>query len=235
MIFYRRWHRPLVLSFDLDDTLYDNTKTINYAEAYSRTLLGVTMLCGRKITDKEYSQTRDNILSILPEAQYDVSLLRYFIYRKLLIQAGWGKYKAAEEAKRQVDAFIKVRARIPLEEKNVAIIKELANYYPVYAVSNGNADISKTSLKGIFTDVLYPDVNLPGKPEPDIFIKIAALSGVPISSLCHIGDRGETDVCGAINAGALSIWCTSFRREANELRVLPHVESSLDELKSILL
>ena len=32
--FYKEWHRPQALSFDLDDTLYANDEVISAAEQY---------------------------------------------------------------------------------------------------------------------------------------------------------------------------------------------------------
>jgi FMN hydrolase / 5-amino-6-(5-phospho-D-ribitylamino)uracil phosphatase len=44
------------------------------------------------------------------------------------------------------------------------------------------------------------------KPDPAIFAEGARRLGVPLTDTCMVGDRLDTDVAGALNAGIPAIW-----------------------------
>jgi HAD superfamily hydrolase (TIGR01549 family) len=44
------------------------------------------------------------------------------------------------------------------------------------------------------------------KPDAAIFAEGARRLGVPLAQTCMVGDRLETDIAGALNAGILAIW-----------------------------
>jgi putative hydrolase of the HAD superfamily len=44
------------------------------------------------------------------------------------------------------------------------------------------------------------------KPDPAIYVEAARRLGVPLELSCMVGDRLDTDIAGAINAGIASVW-----------------------------
>jgi putative hydrolase of the HAD superfamily len=44
------------------------------------------------------------------------------------------------------------------------------------------------------------------KPDPAIFAEGARRLGVPLATTCMVGDRLDTDVAGALNAGIAAVW-----------------------------
>ena len=62
MIFYRQWHRPKVISFDLDDTLYNNKIVLNKAEPYILKMLGENYLDGYIPNNGEYFLRKNDVL-----------------------------------------------------------------------------------------------------------------------------------------------------------------------------
>ena len=57
MIFYRSWYRPKLISFDLDDTLYDNSQIIDYAEEYMKSYISFHYLKGDSLSEKTLTFT----------------------------------------------------------------------------------------------------------------------------------------------------------------------------------
>ncbi len=236
MIFYRDYVTPKVISFDLDDTLYDNAPVILYAENYIKEILGCRYLGGMPLDENLYYTTKKRILTLLPELVHDVSLVRYFVYEELLKQYGWGKYFAREKAAEMVDAFIKVRSRLPVSQNIVSFLQKIRKHYHVVAVSNGNADIDMTILKNNFDLVLHPTIDFHSKPKSDLFDYVSYFYKVPHNKILHVGDNTITDVFGTVNSGCQACWYTEYIRDFDEIKVLPHVEvSSLSDLSALLL
>ena len=112
MIFYRNWHKPKLLTIDLDDTLYDNGPVIARAEEYIKTKIGVEYLDGSRLSDSLYYAVRGKMLDVCPELEYDVSMLRYFIFKELLTGSGRTSDDACRLAEDLMHDFISVRSEI---------------------------------------------------------------------------------------------------------------------------
>lgn len=68
------------------------------------------------------------------------------------------------------------------------------------------------------------------KPDPAIYAEGARRLGVPLASTCMIGDRLDTDIAGAINAGIAAVWLRHPGAEAMAGVVPTYVISRLTEL-----
>jgi putative hydrolase of the HAD superfamily len=72
------------------------------------------------------------------------------------------------------------------------------------------------------------------KPDPAIYQEAARRLGVPLQASCMVGDRLETDIAGAINAGIPGIWLKP-RGAASIDGIRPaHVIETLSELPDVL-
>ena len=211
MIFYRDWHRPAVITVDLDDTLYDNTDIIKYAEYYIREKIGNDYLNGILLSEKLYKTLKSQIAGKCPQLINDVSLLRFFTYKEFLMQKGMMSSEAANIAVDLVNDFI------------ICWISAEYLVDPLIGLINGNANFDLAGYTGYFTDILYPNVNVTAKPHYSLFYQAAWLAGCEISGVCHIGDDAVTDIYGSISAGAMSVMQTQFRNDSRRLSVLPNV------------
>jgi putative hydrolase of the HAD superfamily len=71
------------------------------------------------------------------------------------------------------------------------------------------------------------------KPDPVIFLSVCTQAGCKPTELLHVGDSLETDVAGANNVGAVSVWLNRKDCE-NPGRIQPtHEIRSIAELPSI--
>lgn len=233
--FYKEWYRPQALSFDLDDTLYANDEVIAAAEQYMLDHISANYLGGALYTKSMYDEGRLRVLEIVPELVHDVSLLRFFIYQRLLLLHGSSLNKATADAMALMQEFVRVRSQVLVPTVSCEVVRELAFYYPIVALSNGNIDLRYTALKGVFLHEVRPNINLRSKPGKEIFSVVARTLSLPCSAICHIGDNEITDVQGAVQAGMSCIWQAGYKGAAINLTVLPHVKiTEIEELLPLL-
>lgn len=237
MIFWKRMQPFKVISFDLDDTLYDNVPIMYHAEeAFAE------LLCDRyrldpyardpvfwKIIKRTLSDENKELLD-------DVTLLRaqglikaFEILKKPLADG-------MQEALALVDEFVKIRSNFKVPVASCDLLSILAERYPLAALSNGNVDMQAIGIKDFFTFNLRPEFKgLKRKPSSDLFFKLASLCNVQPHEILHVGDEPSTDIKGAVEAGLQCAWLKggyagrslSFYR----LNLVPHVVlESLTEL-----
>ncbi len=233
MIFYRSWHKPLVLSFDLDDTLYDNQPIIDFAEKYTAKLLGIAFLGGKRLFEQDIVQVKKDLFAENPLLINDVTKTRYLVFKKLLRDFGYHDKAQDVIVQKMMECFLHVRSnRVQIQKKVIDILYTLKKRYPLIAISNGNMDVKQTSLAGIFEKVYNPNVNVFAKPSADLFNQAIKDYHIAPNMLCHIGDSGYTDILGGLNAGSQTVLVTSFRVDSYLL--LPHVEvKDIEELLTL--
>lgn len=77
-------------------------------------------------------------------------------------------------------------------------------------VGSGDLEVAQTLEKaglGGFIDALVSSRDFgPAKPDPAIYREGARRLGVPLELTCMVGDRLETDIQGALNAGIPGVW-----------------------------
>ena len=232
MRFYKRLSQVKVLSFDLDDTLYDNEPVIAAAEAWllqalknhrpESTLLGAESL----------TKIKRQILAIEPELSHDVSALRLRILTQGLHQQGMQPAAARTLAAEFYQGFLTERGKIQVPEISHQVLTELGQHYQLAVITNGNLPIANTALAPYFKLVLRAGIDGRMKPAPDMFNALALQAGVQVSEILPIGDHINTDVLGAVHAGCQAIWLNDQGRSAHDLQCLPHVE--LERLEQML-
>ena len=236
MRFYKRLMPVKVLSFDLDDTLYDNVPVIAAAEAGllqalknhslqqspESTLLDATNL----------AEIKRQILAVEPELSHDVSALRLRILNQGFCQLGLTEAAASNLAAEFYQGFLTERGKITVPAVSHQVLRELGQRYQLAVITNGNLPIEDTPLAPYFKTVLRAGIDGRMKPAADMFEKLAQQSGVQTSEILHIGDHINTDVLGAVHAGCQTIWLNDQGRSAADLQCLPHVE--LERLEQML-
>lgn len=101
-------------------------------------------------------------------------------------------------------------------------------------VGSGDAEVAdvleKVGLRG-FIDALVTSRDF-GKAKPDasIYAEAARRLGVPLEQTCMVGDRLDTDVAGALQAGIPGIWLQHPGAAAIDGITPTHVITRLSEL-----
>ncbi len=229
-----------VITFDLDNTLWDVEPALLRAEAAQRTWLDTHRPGCLDGMDREALwDFRQNVWHRHPALHHHVSNFRQQVLYELQRRAGYGERESWQGATAAFAEFLAERQQVELYAEALEVLEALANDYRLGALTNGNADIYKTDAGEYFDFAfLAEDLNA-SKPAPDMFEAAVQTAGVSAENIAHVGDNPEHDVLGAQRAGLRSIWMngrnqdwpaemTRADREITNLRELPAALASLN-------
>ena len=197
-----------LVSFDLDDTLWDNGNVLKEAEAAQWSFLDKKFpsINIKDISTGELTTQRENLLLEKPHLTNRISEFREQFILSILIKRGVKYQNAKWAASEAFERFLEQRHRIILDAQAIPMLTTLRQYFLVGAITNGNADVYKTELGRFFDFAWRAEQFGVSKPDPKLFHKAFAQAGVTADQVIHIGDSHEHDVDGAIKAGARAIW-----------------------------
>lgn len=223
-----KFYRPLkpfkAISFDLDDTLYDNHPVIKKAEVDFIVYLNNNYPELSELTAHQWGLYKNHVINEQPELAGDVSLCRITILKRIMIIFGIAEYKAIEYAKIAFAEFLRLRSNFSIPTTSLILLTKLAEHYPVIAITNGNVDEKQIGLHDKFKFILKAGGSLKAKPENDLFIEAANRLDIEVSDILHIGDHLISDVFGAQNSGAQAVWLNQHNHPLTGARLLPTVE-----------
>ncbi|WP_107851011.1 HAD-IA family hydrolase [Oceanimonas marisflavi] len=235
MRFYKRMAPIKVLSFDLDDTLYDNVPVMTAAEDWllqalrndypESTLLGADNLAAIK----------RRLIAEQPALAHDVSACRRKVLSEGLRQQGVAESRTEELAEIFYQGFLTERGKIKVPETTHRVLTSLKEKYRLAVITNGNMPLEHTELAPYFEIVLKAGPDGRMKPAPDLFYRLAEQAGVALSEILHIGDHIRTDVAGAVHSGCQAVWLNDNGRTEADLQCLPQVAlTRLEQLLELL-
>ncbi|MFM7330606.1 MAG: HAD family hydrolase, partial [Brachymonas sp.] len=121
-------------------------------------------------------------------------------------------------------------------EDAIPCVSQLALHYPLYSLSNGNAQLHLVGLDRFFKAAIHANGVGVGKPDLRIFEAAAQIAGVERHELLHVGDDASLDVLGALDAGMQAVWLNRQGKLWPHERCEPTLEiASLSELTQALL
>jgi putative hydrolase of the HAD superfamily len=201
---------PRVLCFDLDDTLWAVGPVIAAAE---RLLLDWLRAhhpdVARDHGTDSMRTLRAAVARDFPERAHDVSFLRRTALERQFAAAGHTDTHAAERA---FEVFYAARNRVVFYPDVLPALERLRRRYRLFALSNGNADLHRCGIGGLFEGHVTAQAVGAAKPDARIFGALVRLTGVPAGAIVHVGDDPEADVVGARNAGLDAIWVNRAAR-----------------------
>ncbi|RJG41957.1 5-amino-6-(5-phospho-D-ribitylamino)uracil phosphatase YigB [Motilimonas pumila] len=227
MKYFRRLKPFKAMSFDLDDTLYDNRPIIINAEQSSlRYLQGLDPQLAA-LNSQQWQQCKQQVLALQPQLVEDVTAWRIAAIEHLLMQLGHSKEYSSAQAQAAFEYFLEVRSDFSVPDQSVQVLAELSRKMPIVAITNGNVDLVRIGLGTAFSLVLKAGNGLRAKPCPDMFEVAAKHLGIEVADILHVGDHLTTDVYGAKANGAQAVW---FNDQGHNLKhhqhtyALPDVE-----------
>lgn len=209
-----------VLSFDLDDTLYDNKPVIAAAEAAMLQSLAKHAPITANYDSEFWWQQRRMLAKTTPEIRHDMGRWRLLGIEAGLIHLGLTQCEAGEIAELGYAAFWQARTTISIAPDVTQLLTELAKQYQLIAITNGNACVKKMGLGDVFAFSLQAGPDGRMKPYPDLFLTAAKRLKVQPSTILHIGDSHRADVLGALSAGCQAAWLDHYQ---TPVTVLPHI------------
>jgi putative hydrolase of the HAD superfamily len=238
MIYYRKLTTIQAITFDLDDTLYDNFPYILAAEKALSAFLHLHYPVTQKTDINYWRQQKTKVLHAHPELQNDMGQLRRATLKSGLALLGYKGSELLQATEDSFHYFYQQRSNFSVDKTICSLISELAERLPVVAITNGNVDVNKIGLGQHLQGCYQASLKHPMKPHPAMFNAASKFLNIPAGNILHVGDNLSKDVAGAIAAGYQSAWYAHNRpmdlnREHAE--VLPHVQlASLEELKQLI-
>lgn len=196
-----------VITFDLDNTLWDVEPALLRAEeAQRRWLLEHRPGTMENVGHDELWELKKRTWKAHPELAHHISDFRRLVLRELQEAAGYGKAEAQKGAELAFEVFLEERQRVELYSEALGVLETLAEHYQLGALTNGNADVYKTDAGEYFDFAFLAEDVGASKPAAPLFEAALKYTGVEAREVLHVGDNPEHDVLGALNAGMNSAW-----------------------------
>ena len=194
---------------DLDDTLWPVGPVIQRAERTLHAWLTERYPDAAALYSvEEIRELRASVAADYPGKQHDLSLLRRATYARLGQRAGC----PGDFAEQAFDVFQAARNDVDLYDDVLPALERLAAAGPLYALTNGNADVETIGLGRFFTGVFRASELGAAKPDRVVFEAFCARTGFDASAVLHAGDDPWHDVAAARNAGMRAVWVNRARR-----------------------
>lgn len=191
------------IALDLDDTLWAIHPVIKRAE--QRLYAWITEHYPRianSFSPDDIRAVRAEVIAEFSDRAHDLTFLRRTVLARIGKASGYGDsyvddaFAVFDEARNEVTLFPEARpALLSLRERFVLI-----------AVTNGNADLERIGIRGLFDDVVSAAMAGAAKPARPIFDMAVAAGGADASQTLHVGDHPLYDVHGARDAGLRTVW-----------------------------
>ena len=221
-----------VITFDLDDTLWDGESALVKAEQrvyawLARTYPRITAACSPEAIVKR----RQVLIAQRTDIRHDFTELRRVAMAELATEFGYDP----ELSDLAMQVFLEARNEVDIFHEAPSTLELLKQHYQIIAVSNGNADVHKTKLGKYFDLAVSPAETGTAKPDPDMFNFVLEYVGVNADSVVHVGDEPHTDIEGAHRAGIRSVWMNRRRRTWPEGQTRANAEiERLDQLLAVI-
>jgi putative hydrolase of the HAD superfamily len=247
---YRRLTTVKAISFDLDDTLYNNRPIMQaiekkmesyFTETFSTVLPALKEVFNRRF----WAPYRQQAIRANHELSHDVVILRFETYRLGLLAHNVPAKEAVLEAQAALDYFISLRSDFVVPKASHELLASLSKKFPLVAISNGNVNTKALGIDHYFQHIYHAGFQmgdgstesehlLRQKPAADMFTLVCQQLSILPEELLHVGDCGYADIHGALNAGCQTAWLPHYG-VGKPLKQIPHLElSNVSQLQRLL-
>jgi putative hydrolase of the HAD superfamily len=216
-----------LITVDLDDTLWPCEPVILAAERELHHWLGRrTPRLALAHDMGSLREHRRRLSRKIPEIAHDFTALRRQSLQQLLEDFEYPGHLAAEA----MELFLEVRNRVEPYAEVPEVLRHLGESYTLVATTNGNADVERTPLQGLFHHAINAAEAGAPKPAPDLFLKALDWAGVDPTRALHLGDDPRLDIAPAQDIGMQAVWVNRNRRDWPPGQPpAEHVVSNLEE------
>lgn len=224
-----------LITFDLDNTLWDVGTVIRHAEQEMWLWLAEAVPEYRAVmTEDALHELRVRLVSEQPRLGHDVSALREAVLYEGMRCAGLNERDARAQARRAFQIFFEARQQVVFFDHALETLDTLAGSYQLAALTNGNAHVEKIGLDRYFSFALSSADVSASKPAPDIFHAALDRAGVAAFESIHIGDHLVDDIHGAGSVGMHTIWVRHPGQDEGEVTTQPTQTVSVEQLSGLL-
>lgn len=186
-----------LVSFDLDNTLYDNQPIIKLAEQKSQEYLRSEFNKQEQVFDYQlFVDYRNELLLSEKSLNYDEKS-QYenlsFLRKCVLLKCCENLSNTKEVAKQALEIFLTYRNQVVVEPSVVAMLQQLAQQYHLVSVTNGNCDATKLLFSDSLKKNYSPISGYRAKPHPQMLKQILVDFELQPAQILHVGDRLDSD------------------------------------------
>jgi HAD superfamily hydrolase (TIGR01549 family) len=229
MIYYKKLKPIHAITFDLDDTLYENTSVIVEAER-SLVELMHKQYPATKHVNKGFWRTQQKAHVLAnPLLRNDMGELRRLSLESGFMELGLSGNELNAATNTCFEHFYFQRSNFTLNKNTHSLLKMLSDKLPLVAITNGNVDLQQIGLEVYFSACFKASVQLPMKPNKAMFEAAQIHLKVPHENILHVGDNLPKDIYGALRAGYQTAWYAedrSMKMRNEKAQVIPHVQLS---------
>ena len=234
MIFYKKIKPFQAITFDLDDTLYDNNSHMPVAEAAFLKDLHRQYPSTCDLDPDDWRHYKQTALQLNPDLKNDMGELRRHILNSVFSTLGYKGLQLKDSVNHSFESFYFHRSNFKINENIHSLLIQLAQRYPLVAITNGNVNLEQIGLAPYFVHIFKANMAQPMKPHKAMFDASKSLLNLQAGQILHVGDNLQNDVFGAIKAGFQSAWYAHDRNmnlNKELMFLVPNIQlHKLDEL-----
>lgn len=222
------------LTFDLDDTLWDNRPVMERAEQGHYDWLDDALeneldasiaeqletglgRYGQRFPLDAYVERRLAMARRHPLRRGDFTWLRERALVELLEEFGLPRSAAFLWAAAAIERFLALRHELTPYAEVEDMLDALRPRYGLAAITNGNADLERLELASHFPVVIAAGELLAPKPDARPFLAALARLGSTPSRAMHVGDSWKEDVLPALRLGMCVAWIDKHNEQPTSL------------------
>ena len=195
-----------LITFDLDDTLWDNYPTIIKAERETRKWIEREVGKIEWGDFNDFLSLRDQLIKDDKSIAWDISKLRKEIFRKKLSHVTSEKYRD-NIVDKAFEIFISKRHDVKFFGGVKNAIRDLSKKYILGVLTNGNANIYKFDIGECFEFSISSLEAKDSKPNRAHFdMALTKVKDITFDNMLHIGDHQINDMYAANNLGIDCLW-----------------------------
>jgi putative hydrolase of the HAD superfamily len=196
-----------VITFDLDNTLWDVEPTLIRAEEAQQSWLREHRPGAVEAFDHDaLFEFKKSVWKRHPHLLHHVSQMRIQMLYELQRAAGFDEKASRSGAELAFEVFLQERRKVVLYEEALGVLEVLAKTFTLGALTNGNADIYKTDAAEYFDFAFLAEEIGNSKPHPDMFHAALEHTGADAADIIHVGDDPDHDIRGAQAVGMRTVW-----------------------------
>ena len=219
------------ITFDLDDTLWPLMPTIIDAEnKLYEWLQEYYPRVTKRYSLAELTDKRSALKQFRPDIAHDVTALRLHSLLELAEEFSYQESLALEG----LEYFREHRNKVTPYAETEPTLRRLSAHFTLGAITNGNAELGKTTISKYFDFCVTAEDAGACKPDAEVFQYAAKLAAVNANRMLHVGDCANADVVGANKAGMYSVWMNPARKPWPGGQTPCAVIHRLDELIDLL-
>ncbi|WP_017429247.1 HAD family hydrolase [Vreelandella jeotgali] len=215
-------HRLHAITFDLDDTLWDNDGVMELTEHghyrwlhaalaahYAPEQTSRLLELGHADGLADYVERRLRLAREVPERRGDFTWLRLRALEEQLQAVGFNRAEAVVWAEAAMEEFHRLRLNVTPHPEADSLLATLGQRYRLAAITNGNIQLARQPLAHHFPVAIAAGELFTPKPDPRAFLTtLERLDAAPQRAM-HVGDSWAEDILPANWLGMHAAWVSS--------------------------